>query len=284
MACRKAGAMKYMVFDNKRPVCNTGYAGRRRKEYAMKKIILSVSLCFAFLSMSSILYGLTGDEILKKTEETLSGPEDYEGRLTMTLANSDGSGKEERALKVWFAGKEKRVIKFLSPPSMNGIGLLSLDDDEMYLYLPAQNKIRRIEGGVKNDDFQGTDFSYNEMGSYDYRKDYSAGLHAEDEKTYTLLLTKNQGSDKPYDTMIMNVDKSTFIPLTIEFYKGDTLKKILSILEIKKTGSNIIPSRIKMENVEKRHYTEMIMTEMKFDQGLLEKNIFSKRFLKKKAN
>ncbi|MBN2533253.1 MAG: outer membrane lipoprotein-sorting protein [Spirochaetales bacterium] len=249
----------------------------------MKKTIPVISLCLAFLSMSPSLYSLTGDEILAKTEEVLSGPRDYEGRLTMTLANYDGSGKEERALKVWFAGKEKRVIKFLSPSSMNGIGLLSLDADEMYLYLPAQNKIRRIEGGVKNDDFQGTDFSYNEMGSYDYREDYTAGVDAEDETTYTLILKIKPDADKPYDKVMMIVDKSTFIPQTIEFYKDDTLKKILSILEIKKTGSNIVPSRIKMENVEKKHYTEMIMTEMKFDQGLLEKNIFSKRFLKKKA-
>jgi outer membrane lipoprotein-sorting protein len=250
----------------------------------MHKTAPVLFLSIVFLCTGFFAYGLSGDEILARTEEILSGPKDYEGRLTMTLANNDGSEKEERTLHVWFSGKELRIIKFISPASMSGIGLLSLASDEMYLYLPAQNKIRRIEGGVKNDDFQGTDFSYNEMGSYDYRKDYTSEVASENETAYTLLLEKKPGSDKPYDKLKMTITKSDFIPRTIEFYRGDVLKKVLFILEVKKTGDRIVPSRIKMENIEKKHYTEMVMTEVKFDQGLVDRDVFSKRFLKKKAN
>jgi outer membrane lipoprotein-sorting protein len=229
------------------------------------------------------LYALSGDDVLAKVEKTLSGPKDYQGTATMTLSRSDGSQKEQRSLRMWMAGKEKRVIKFLSPAGIEGIALLALGDDEMYLYLPAQNKIRRIEGGGKNEDFQGTDFSYNEMGSYDYQKDYACEIRSENDARWTLQLTKRPGADRPYDTLAMVVDKASNVPLTIELYQGGRLRKVLTILEVTTKDSYTVPVRLRMENVERKHVTEMTISDLLFDQGFEAKDVFSKRFLKKKG-
>lgn len=246
----------------------------------MKKIaIMTVTAMLAFIG--TIAYAMTGDEILAKVEASLTGPKDYECLATMILSNKDDSKKEERSLRIWAAGKDREIIKFVTPAGLSGIGLLSDGPDEMYLYLPAQNKIRRIEGGSKNDDFQGTDFSYSEMGSYEYKKDYTAQLVKEDDSSYTLSLTKIAGSGRQYDRMTMTVGKPDFIPGRIELYQNNTLKKILTISEVKKTDAYIIPVRIRMENVIKAHYTEILMSDVKFDQNLADKDVFSKRFLKK---
>lgn len=247
-----------------------------------KNTAVCLGVVFALLSGGSV-FGLSGEEILAKVELTLSGPKDYEGTSTMVLANVDGTQKEQRSLKLWTAGNDKRVIKFVSPAGIQGIGLLTEGPGEMYLYLPAQNKIRRIEGGSMNEDFQGTDFSYNEMGSFDYKKDYTAEVSSEDAAAWTLTLTKKAGADRAYEKLVMVVNKTDYVPQRIEMFKNGKALKLLSILEVKETGSYRVPVRLRMENLEKKHYTEMTMSGLVFDQGLEDKDVFSKRFLKKKA-
>jgi len=245
----------------------------------VRRLIAIVSM----LTGAVAAYAASGDEILARVERTLTGPKDYEGTATMVLSRADGTRREERTLRMWMAGTDKSVIKFLSPAGIEGISLLTLSGDEMYLYLPAQNKIRRIESGGKNEDFQGTDFSYSEMGSYDYQEDYLAEIRSEDSSSWTLALKRKPGADRPYDRITMVVDKSTSVPRTIELYQGDKLKKVLAILETVKSGSYTVPSRIRMENVEKKHVTEMTIGGLKFDQGLEAQDVFSKRFMKKKG-
>ncbi len=248
----------------------------------MKKTAIAAFSATIFLVAGISAYALTGDEILAKVEASLSGPKDYECLATMTLANKDGSKREERSLRIWAAGKDKQIIKFVTPASVNGIALLNEGANEMNLYLPAQNKIRRIEGGSKNDDFQGTDFSYNEMGSYEYKNDYSAEITSENDASYTLALARKPASTRPYEKLVMTVNKQDFIPGRIELYQNGALKKILTISEVKKSGTYTIPVKIRMENVVKSHYTEIVMSDVKFDQDLEKNDIFSKRFLKKK--
>ncbi|HEQ72178.1 MAG TPA: outer membrane lipoprotein-sorting protein [Spirochaetia bacterium] len=201
----------------------------------------------------------------------------------MVLANTDGSDREVRELKIWLAGNDRRVVKFLSPPGIEGVGLLTEADGSLYLYLPAQNRIRRIAGSVENEEFQGTDFSYNEMASYTYTDEYTATVSAEDAATWTLILTKKTDSDRVYDRLVMTVEKATSVPRRIELYKKGRCEKILTLTEIRREGKYLIPVKIRMENLIKQHYTEMTLTEVVFDQGLVTQGVFTKRFLKKQV-
>lgn len=241
--------------------------------------ILAILILAAGLSAG---YALTGDEVLDKVEGVMTAPQDVESLNIMVLANSDGSGKEIREMKMYLSGKDMRVVKFIKPASVNGIGLLVTGEDQIWVYLPETKKIKMIQGSFKNDNFQGTDFSYDEIGSYEYKKDYSAEIMKEDDKQYILVLTRKAGSGKIYEKMIMEVDKETFIPSKADFYQNGTVKKTLTILEVKKIGKYNTPTKVKVEDLSKKHYTEMEITDIKFDQGLKGKNIFTQPYLKKK--
>ena len=121
------------------------------------------------------------------------------------------------------------------------------------------------------------------MGSFDYKKDYAAELKSEDDAAWTLSLAKKAGADRAYDELVMVVGKSDYVPRRIEMYAKGRMVKILTILEVAESGAYKVPARLRMENLEKKHYTEMTMNGLKFDQGLEAKDVFSKRFLKKKA-
>jgi hydrophobe/amphiphile efflux-3 (HAE3) family protein len=93
----------------------------------------------------------------------------YEG--TMTLLSPDG---QERVRKV--AAKAKlqpngvdtdRLVRFLDPPDVRGTATLldehAAGDDDIWIYLPALKKVRRLVSSNKKDSFLGTDFSYGDV-------------------------------------------------------------------------------------------------------------------------
>ena len=67
---------------------------------------------------------------------------------------------------------KKCVTVFRSPKDVAGVSYLSFDypdnpdgslkDSDSWLYLPAMKKVRRVSGSSKDDDFQGTDFTYDD--------------------------------------------------------------------------------------------------------------------------
>lgn len=238
---------------------------------------LAVSL-MSFTGLFSL--SLTGQEVLDKVEAVLTAPKDMEVNYEMVLGSTSQGNQEKRTLKIWTSGKNKRVVKFITPASINNVGVLALGDDEMYVYLPAYQKVRRIQGNMRDNDFQGTDFSYREMGSYNYAQDYEAAIQKDEKDVITLNLSRKPGSDAPYEKLVMTVDKFNYLPKSIEMFNGTVIKKTLAVLETEKTGGYWNFKKIRMENFQIRHFTEVSMKDVKFDQGLEGKSVFTQRFLK----
>ncbi len=227
-------------------------------------------------------YTLSGEDVLKKVEQTLTKPKDMESLNKLEMANLDGTAKESREMKIYVAGADLRVIKFTKPAHVNGIGLLVSGQNQMWIYLPELKRIRMIQGSFKNDSFQGTDFSYNEIGSYQYRQDYEADLVSENDENYVLDLKRKPDSEKTYDRIVMTVEKKTSIPVKMELYVKKELIKLFQIEEMNTINQYNVPVRVKVTDIKKQHYTKLVLQDVKFDQGLTEKQIFTQKFLKKK--
>lgn len=62
---------------------------------------------------------------------------------------------------------EKRIIRFLSPAEVKGTGMLIYDysdkNDDMWIYMPALRKTRRIISSEKSKSFMGSEFSNADM-------------------------------------------------------------------------------------------------------------------------
>ena len=249
----------------------------------MKKSIKILSLILLVLyaftcSLSS--QTLSGNQILKKAEETILAPRSTVADAEMILIDKRGK-KKIRKVRMWTKGKKKRVVKFLSPADVKGVGFLVLSDNEMYLYMPAFKKIRRIASHVKHQSFMGTDFSYDDISSYEYTKHYTAKLIKETEKAYILEARRKKGSDKEYDMLKLWIDKTSFLPLKVEMYKKKKLKKVMENKKIEKIGKYWMATHVIMVNKKKKHKTELKLTNIKFDTAV-KSSIFTKRFLKRR--
>jgi outer membrane lipoprotein-sorting protein len=233
---------------------------------------------------------LSGREILDKANE-LNEADSRSAGMTMLLVDKDGE-TSSRQISFWSKGDDKRLIKFLSPADVKGVGFLVLnadsDDEKMYLYLPAFKKVRRIAGSAKSGSFMGSDFSYDEISVTGYDQDFEAKRLDDEDGRYKLELTKKDKSDAEYDRLIMWVSKEVFVPTRIEMYKekkrsGKTyleLRKIMSSGQIKQVGKYWMPHAITMEDVKKNHKTVLELSRVKVDDDVPE-NYFTTRYLQR---
>lgn len=242
----------------------------------MKVILIALGLMLANWSV----FGVSGDEILKKVEEVLTREKDREAYVELILFKG-GKEKERREMKMWSSGKDKRVVKFTFPDSVKGIGILSLPDGEMYVYFPAYKRVRAIQGTMKDQNFQGTDFSYREIGSFNYSRDFTSKVAFENQEIYLLELSRKPNSEWSYEKVNMTVSKETFLPKKLEMFEKGKLKKVLEVVEAEKKGNYYVLSRVRMTSLASDTSTEIVVKDVKFDQGLESKGIFTQRFLEK---
>jgi len=247
----------------------------------MKALKIGLTATFLCLIAGSA-FALTGDEILKKAEDALNAPKDRTVKQRMILIKSDGSEKE-RSIIAYQRGSDKRLVIFLAPADVKGVGFLSLSEEQMYLYLPAFRKVRRIASHIKNEDFMGTDFSYEDMSETEFTDEYSAKLEKEEENQYILELEPRSKADVSYSKLRMWIDKKTFVPVKTEYFskQGNLIKR--SVTEnIKNMDGYWFPMKWTMETLKSGHRTILEMLEIKHDSGLSDK-FFTQRNLKKQA-
>jgi outer membrane lipoprotein-sorting protein len=109
-------------------------------------------------------------EIMEKVTVTrkLDGSE---AQVKMTTSDDKGQTRERAltmATKLYDGGKtEKRVYRFVSPADVQGTSILVFDyenkPDDVWIYLPALRKTRRIVSSQKSQSFMGSEFSYGDL-------------------------------------------------------------------------------------------------------------------------
>lgn len=225
-----------------------------------------------------------GTAILQKVDEITNAPSDEMSDMRIILIDKKENQKE-RLLKTWtkyFKDRDSwRMVKFLSPTDVRGVGFLVLAQDQMYLYLPAFHRIRRIASHSKKESFMGSDLSFSDMETKRLCEDYDARLLEETSDSYFLELIRRPGSDKPYSRIKMTVEKSSNVPTYMEsFDDGNNLWKVWKMTPYK-SGKYYTVSRMEVEEKKKEHVTIVERENIQFDQGLEDK-IFTKRFLKRR--
>jgi outer membrane lipoprotein-sorting protein len=90
---------------------------------------------------------------------------------TMLLVNDKGQQRERRStglIKLQPNGVDSRlVVRFSTPADIKGTSFLQVEhidgDDDLWIYLPALKKSRRLVANNKKDSFVGSDFSYGDI-------------------------------------------------------------------------------------------------------------------------
>ena len=232
----------------------------------MRKLKLTVVVGAIFLLAGFNANAQDAANILTKMDDVMYSPKDMTGKTKIVLI--DKAGKEKtREADIIQKGTDKRIFRFTAPSSQAGIAVLSLPDDVMYLYMPAFGKERRISSSVKSQNFAGTDFSYDDMESKPYSEKYTPKLIKTEDDVFVLELTPISPKSV-YSKLIVKVHKTNYYPVYMEYYDKGKKKIKEATYQFEKIGEYWNAKEIEMTNLKKNHKTKMIMSDVKYDQGL----------------
>jgi len=250
-----------------------------------KKILIGIKtglfiLIFTYLFIINPYdaFSLQPLEIVKRGDQVVNAPVDAYILSTMVVIDSEGY-KNERKTEMFQKGKEKRLVRFLSPADQKGISFLALPDDVMYLYLPAFHKVRQIASHVKNQNFAGTDLTYDDLSAFELAEAHTAQLLGEENGSYLIKLSPEKTEGKEYRLLKVWYRKDNFYPVRVEYYdESGAMFKVIERRNLKQVKGYWIPMEMEVKNIKKEHTTKSIIGEVKFDIGL-DEEVFTKRNL-----
>ncbi len=225
--------------------------------------ICSLIILFNFSSLQA----QSAKVLLQNMDLLIAAPKDKEASVLMLI--TDKSGKEKkREASLKQKGKFKKLYRYTKPEKQAGIATLSLPDDVIWLYMPAFGKAIRISLLSKSQAFTGTDFSQEDMSGIPYSDRYDPIIiNANDPDFYTLELTPKSKKTK-YSKIILTMDKTNYYPIKMEFFNKSNNYFKLATYKYKKKNNYWYAKEVIMTSVLKKHSTSILLTDVKFDQGL----------------
>jgi len=251
----------------------------------MKKMIFFVMVLFlaGFNGFSETAYEIA------KAEHDLSSGKTSSYTISVTLIDKNGKTRaREIASYTMKDGKtDKTVMVFKTPKDVAGVSYLSFDypdkadgsptDSDSWLYIPAMKKVRRISGSSKDDDFQGSDFSYDDIGKRSLGKDTFSILGEESVNGVDCWILESAAKDKKakVSRRVLWISKETNVLQKAEYYdRQNRLLKTLACEQIEKINGYWTTLKMTMTNVQTKHQTIYELKDMQYDIPIPE-NFFS---------
>jgi len=186
----------------------------------------------------------------------------------------------------------RRLITFNAPADVKGTKTLLIEhsnaEDDMWIYLPAMKKVRRLVASNKRDSFVGTDFSYGDVMGHKVA-DWKHALLKEEScagrECYvieSLPRSRDIQDLSGYSKRVSWIDRESWVALRIDIYDstGELLKKITTedIQEVDPANHKWQPMKQTSANVQTGHTTTLEFHNFKANVGVSD-NLFTARAL-----
>lgn len=206
---------------------------------------------------------------------------------TFTLTNKDGASRVRKThgyTRLQANGNDNmRVVRFLSPADIKGTATLLIEhanaDDDMWIYLPALGKVRRLSASNKKDSFFGTDLSYGDVIGYKTEEWIHKLVKEEDlDGAATYVIESAPANDtvrqnSGYGKRLSWVRKDNFVAARIDLWdlSERPLKRIV-FKDIRQVGGNgrWQPMLTEAENLQTGHRTTIRFEQFQADQNVPE--------------
>jgi hypothetical protein len=196
---------------------------------------------------------------------------------TISLIITEKSGATRKrtismSTKSYPGGQEKRLIRFMEPADVRGTAMLVIDNkntaDEMWIYLPALKKTRRIVSTEKGKSFMSSEFSNADMSSPTL-SDFT-NRHIDNSGAGETWMIKSTPSDDKkadeygFSRKVSYVGKDDYRTRKMEFYNFDN--KLFKVIEIKNfqplSGGRYLVKDMTAENLITGRKSEIIFSKI----------------------
>ena len=232
---------------------------------------------------------ISGLQVMEHVYNRPTGP-DIQSELTMTLINSRGSTRV-REIKQFikkFGNDEKKIMFFMSPADVKNTSFMNWSygngkDDDMWIYLPALKKTKRISSDSKSNYFMGSDFTYDDLGDRHPSEDTHRILREETVNGEDCYVVESipKDSDYFYSRTMTWVVKGEWIGMKREFYDEDgEFLKVLTVKDYEKINGYWVIKEMKMYNEQKDHSTLMQLNNVRIGEGIKDSQ-FTERMMER---
>lgn len=241
----------------------------------------------AWLALAGLLVGspadgqdgkkLSGEKILRRADGDHKA-KDESGIIDMVLISKNR--RQRRSLEMLFMqGKgddDKHRLKFLSPPTVRNLALLTLEasgrSDDQWVYNPSFKKPKKIAASKRTNRFAQTDLTFEDLRTEDFArfsykrlKDGAVGKTA----CYVVQALPKKGTTSGYSKRILYVEKARFLILKVEFYdKHKRHQKTLTSRDFKQVNGLWRPGKAMMADHLRGTKTVWRFTKRTINKGL----------------
>lgn len=232
-----------------------------------------------------------GEAITREQKKRDSGWGDSQARMLMILRDQDGNERQReilvKTLEVPGNGS-KSLSVFESPRDVRNTALLTetrlSGPDNQWLYLPKLKRVKRIAMINKSSPFMGSQFSYEDLASFEVEKYSIRYLRDETLDGTPCFVVEMVPRDEHsgYRRLIAFVEKKRFIAHRMDYYdQQNTLQKIMQLQDYKLFGDRFWrATRLVMTDRISGLSTVIIWQDYRFNTGLTD-NDFTTQALKR---
>ena len=222
----------------------------------------------------------TGREVIARVD-AVDTSADRERRATMVIERGDQRLVRELLMRARkFGPDERSLIRFVAPADVRDTQFLSWTydapdaDDDLWVFFPTENLVRRISGGGKKGSFMRSDFANEDIEPRAVDDDVHALIEATtlgDRETYLVESRPipAKAKDSNYAKRRIWVDAEYWLPLQIEYFdrRGRLLKR-LTQGGIEQIDGIWTATKLIMETPRRNSRTLMQYTEVRYDIGI----------------
>jgi hypothetical protein len=217
---------------------------RKFREYKLKQTDMKRTfiLSMLLLPLIHVAAQLPDAAMVMSKSRDLSLTGSMSANINLTITEKNGATRFRTiamTTKSYADGLEKRFIKFMEPADVRGTAMLVIDNkntqDEMWIYLPALKKTRRIVSSDKGRSFMSSEFSNADMSSptlSDFDTKYADGSGLNNiwiiEST---PLNEDKEDEYGYSKKISYIGMDNYQIQKMEFYNFDN--ELFKTIEIK---------------------------------------------------
>lgn len=208
----------------------------------------------------------------RSRELSLTGSMSANVDLSITEKNGSERNRTISMFSKTYGDVEKRFIEFQAPADVRGTAMLIVDnktaDDEMWIYLPALKRTRRISTSEKGKNFMSSEFTNADMSSpalADFRDSHIEGSGKGDQWMIESSPVNDDVAEQyGYSRKVSYVGKDYKV-MKMEFYDFDN--KLFKVIDVKSTfpmrQGRYMVDRMVAENMKTGRKSEFVMTNIK---------------------
>jgi hypothetical protein len=198
---------------------------------------------------------------------------EYAGEVITTAPSGRERRKTWRSYREGYGPSANRLIRFLSPPDVRGVGFLLLgrpgDAPDQWMYLPSMKRERRVAPRDRDAPFVGTDFTFEDLEEIDPSR-----LDAEQEADRTVdghacyVIAVRPRYQASYDRQLLTLRKDTLELLRVEIFSAgaSTPVRRLVLSDYQVVQGRPTAMKLEMSDLRKGSRTTILVSEVIFDR------------------